>query len=1584
MDGGDAAGEGGGAEVLELDLAPDGEAGGPLQNAAAAGEVRVDEAVLEPAYDGRPGTGLQGEAHGSHGSQGGTVSRDGELVPPSGGQRPVLEVPEPSGAGDPHARNEDATGVVEDVRNRPSRTSSVERRTEDVSTISRSLNYMTGLLSTLVSRMDRVEQWQSASGSLPGQQAHSVDGDTGTPVATTPATATSGRPGGMGWVDSERLSRHLAQLSVGEGGSEMPSAMLSMRPLSSTARILEGTFSSDSSTTAMRRAEEARRGVPGALLGPLALANQPFGVTSEAMEVDSGPAADNVDLTVGLRGSGYFVAASTAGSSHDFVASANVWASEYDLAARNVRASGYDFASRNVGVSEYASFPKFDGFFEELPGGFAFYVKKPEGYGISEYVAGATAIPTTTWEEEETLRLFREAGDLGRYVGSCGREATQGSPVSVSGLLPPSSQPTTSAPCMQLTGQVIGAPSTGLACVRGQWLPYSMVQGQMVVQFEPEGVRNVTAATTVNATTESCSIPPPPPPLPPPGTPRIGTSGGSSSTPGGTPIPPWSPATSAPAPPDHPPATSMAASANDAGLSEEPSKLVTKLPSLASARGGDAAVIAGDWLAQLEPSMSSLSTSAVLWWKQLMERVKGLYSTWLESAPVTRLSLRQSVLSQRPAQDRYQRVEQRAAVLLLESLPEELRHEVVSVRAVTVEAMIFLVHCAYQPGGAGEKAHLLQFLTSPEVGSGLEGTLQLARKWVRLLRRGTELQLVLPDPQLDFKATLRDAEDFAYLVVGELEAALLAQPLPAPPKVARMEEGKGSDDGPKGKGKGKQQKPCWAWQDGSGCKFGSRCMFQHAALGPGRCWECGAEGHLKPQCPILGQGGNASGGGGGVGNQNSSSQSGQASGKGTGGAASGAPSSSAATSGSANAEEKPRKNKKKGGGKDKGAKQDAVRKAEEEAGTEDQNRSAAAPPVQEDTAARSEFFEEATKALKSLRLAKLTVRSLQGSFGSGGRALVDSGATTSMRTARPNEVRGLPLRKVSLAEGETTFYQLPGGTLLTTKEVAPIVAMSDLMEIGCRVTWCSDEGCKVVHPVRGDLGARVINGCPEVDEQVGLELIAEAEQVKLRRREAELAVNRLVEGTEKLRLGAWKLDWEFGAKAVKDLRNGVGLSWAWLHQMFPEAPSWLVSAIPVVAGTDGDSVPWNRHERKRWRRASAVAVHLFCGRDRSTWKSRAEAAHVVTVDRAEDLMSDPTYAALLELALSGKVKTVFGGPPPRTFMAPGGVAGVGEGPRPLRDRDGKGRWGRDGLSEWETWRVKQDTVMIFRMVFLWMVATATARANGERDADFMLEHPEDSQEVLKDGGLPSLWAFPEIQFLKDEMKWFWWKFDQGPLGHPRRKPTRVLGSVQCPRELRDVRGPSTVSEEERGHDGDGFRSVTWADWAPGLKQAMKRVVEESLAGSALESIMKMDQSFLEHLQRDHMPFRRDCKACLAGHFRGHVHRRVVAPDAWTLSLDLVGPTRQGSDEYVRKIRYGLVGVLVVPDALGKILQPSDPDGEDEGAGVGLDPVCDEEAPEEGDGDAADSPVEKERSEREMAKWKARVDKEKLPCRRVGP
>ena len=156
-------------------------------------------------------------------------------------------------------------------------------------------------------------------------------------------------------------------------------------------------------------------------------------------------------------------------------------------------------------------------------------------------------------------------------------------------------------------------------------------------------------------------------------------------------------------------------------------------------------------------------------------------------------------------------------MLLLDSLPDDLRNEVISVRAVTVEAMVFLVHCSFQPGGSAEKAYLLQFLTAPDTSNSVDAALTMARKWIRLLRRGKELQVVLPDPsllcrgldklhgavftnnkhpsaafriasfklerQLDYKAMAKDVEDYAQLILGELEAALLAQPVMQPPKI---------------------------------------------------------------------------------------------------------------------------------------------------------------------------------------------------------------------------------------------------------------------------------------------------------------------------------------------------------------------------------------------------------------------------------------------------------------------------------------------------------------------------------------------------------------------------------------------------------------------------------------------------------------------------------------------------------------------------------------------------------------------------------------------------------------------------------
>ena len=129
---------------------------------------------------------------------------------------------------------------------------------------------------------------------------------------------------------------------------------------------------------------------------------------------------------------------------------------------------------------------------------------------------------------------------------------------------------------------------------------------------------------------------------------------------------------------------------------------------------------------------------------------------------------------------------------------------------------------------------------------------------------------------------------------------------------------------------------------------------------------------------------------------------------------------------------------------------------------------------------------------------------------------------------------------VKLAVGETHFFVNDAGTLISTEDVAPILAMVDLMEMGCRVTWTSTEGCSVWHPRRGWLPVTMNDGCPEVGKKLGLELIAEAEKVKRHRAQAELYVRELREHVKDMDF------WEQGKKVVDSLPNSTDEAYKWL------------------------------------------------------------------------------------------------------------------------------------------------------------------------------------------------------------------------------------------------------------------------------------------------------------------------------------------------------------------------------------------------------------------------------------------------------
>ena len=149
-----------------------------------------------------------------------------------------------------------------------SRPASRERRTEDVGQVARSLAYMTSLVTTLVGRMDRVEQAQSRNGSSASgrRTTTATSARMETPMGGTPEAGTAG------WVDLNSLGERMSQLTV----TELARAGPNERPLATMDSIMAGTFSSDDSETARLRTTAAGRagawsswGLAGAASGTL-------------------------------------------------------------------------------------------------------------------------------------------------------------------------------------------------------------------------------------------------------------------------------------------------------------------------------------------------------------------------------------------------------------------------------------------------------------------------------------------------------------------------------------------------------------------------------------------------------------------------------------------------------------------------------------------------------------------------------------------------------------------------------------------------------------------------------------------------------------------------------------------------------------------------------------------------------------------------------------------------------------------------------------------------------------------------------------------------------------------------------------------------------------------------------------------------------------------------------------------------------------------------------------------------------------------------------------------------------------------
>ena len=945
-----------------------------------------------------------------------------------------------------------------------------------------------------------------------------------------------------------------------------------------------------------------------------------------------------------------------------------------------------------------------------------------------------------------------------------------------------------------------------------------------------------------------------------------------------------------------------------------------ELPALPPA-GPDSALLFGDWMTVIFPVMADISPSARLWWATIVRDVSHLYDQWLQSTPLERLRMRPE---SGPMDEVGLRLEQKATSMLLGCIPENLRKDIIATRRLSTVAIMFKLHTVYQPGGGAERGALLRNLTEMKVGSSVHDLLAAIRNWRRWVARACELHLTIPDPlilmqvlgkaaeslakhggnqvsyrlssvrqelQLDYRPSLGAALEYAEYIQAESEelALVVGAPVPKastapqgpmtlpsgtpPPGLKAMAMGGHGDTQKSSTSTGKASQACKFWGTPGGCRRGENCGFLHSWENlekRDRCYVCSGEGHFSKDCPTK---------------VTKEKEKGAQTKKVAKVKGEKGPSSTATTS------KDEKKDVKKVDPSD-----DAPTVPEGTGGTSSE------PPSKSSDAA-GELLSEATALLKSLRSMKaIKVKQISSPVREVRRrvALLDGGATHGLRRARSSELMDLIDVEVELASGTAWLTRHPNHrTLLSRDSVEAIVPLHRLVALGYQINW-SKRGCRINHPSRGTIECTLRNGCPVLPEEDGLALLDEMEKQDMG-----------LESMEKMTVEWWK-------------------------SYFPNMPEEVIAYMKGQDAPEGEvwSCPWNRRQRRMHEQSKGVVINLFSGPKTEQWsKAELHGYCIINLDVLNgsqyDLHNPGVWNYLCTLARQGHVVGIMGGPPCRTVSR---LRHKRPGPKPVRGRGGD-RWGLPNLQSWEQDLVFSDAALLFKQCGLWLLASTHKKVT--LDPFFIMENPQDPMDYIPDEtkveGYPSYWAFEEIAELAKIMGADFIKFDQGPMGHRRRKPTTLMvANAPGIHQLNGISGEGGGEASASTLDDRLKQSKTWAAWAPGLVASIMESLKVYL-GHHMEvaknqehgdEVMckKMDlESWKAHIQQEHRPFRRDCRVCMTTMGIDDRHRRHLGgpsstTQSYCMSVDVVGPFIEGYDLGMNEMgKYLLVATVSVPD-----------------------------------------------------------------------
>ena len=967
------------------------------------------------------------------------------------------------------------------------------------------------------------------------------------------------------------------------------------------------------------------------------------------------------------------------------------------------------------------------------------------------------------------------------------------------------------------------------------------------------------------------------------------------------------------------------------------------LPQMPELKKGDAAGSAlkcQDWLEVSSSILADVSEHSGQWWEQVLQLVGSTYAKWLAATPLERLQIT-PVGEASLCSGRWIRVNARIASMLLASMGDELKADAVALRITqSVPRMVFRMYSMFQPGGSAERHDLLQRLQSPgdTMGSdSLEDTLRVLQAWPRWVARCISMKMSPPDPQvlarglmsltshhinsspdaafrtsmlrttlrLDAQPDLDQVISYQRHLQAELETMVNSGSMGMPSTTA-------PSSGPKVKAaevtspprKDRSTDPCKYFAKPGGCKRGLKCGFSHSMAGMDRetrsrkCLQCGSESHRQKDCVV---------------NKPRAP-----------------PTSSATSSPTTNRSDKATTSSSQ-------APSVAARQVSTTSGVGDQGVVPGVPWTLESLIQATQQFVQAQPTSNQderpsspektgATIKTVILKDLRVSGSATTTALLDSGATHSLRSARSQE---------EWQQGEKVMVQLAGdsqlqmkigegGSLLMPplshtgqKPSQTIVPLGELVKtLGYTLVWTPTK-CILEDKNGHRIPLNTSTGCPQICEAEALAMIARLEERKLEQLE-----NAALTTEDRISVAAMALQKSWFDRLMSYAAEGGHEAKEMGLRALRDAPFFRDVPGECLGGLVPDELPkggWeavknvsflSRPQRRRLLGAKRWIIHLFSGDPGHYEISKLDRGDAIVLQldirnsKAQDILSPSTWRMLMWGALHGRIDLVMGGPPGRAVST----------------------WAKDGT----TTNLRAQT-LICRMLWLYScsVAGRCARADyggRSKQVGFVLEHPATlSSEVESENNHGGFWDSSLWRIFQEETGQIEVTFDQRAMGAERTSVTTLGTNVLY---LKGIHGVGLEGEERI----KGPQSSDYSVWSPGLVNAL--VVGLHLWAQSPRAYAMSSQQWKRHVDANHLPYRKDCVTCVMSKGTGRRHARVHHPDSFVLTSDLGGPIRPGLDSTSKGtigkgIKYLLVAKYVFPKEYLKAYSGNEPP-EDQG------------------------------------------------------